>query len=551
MSISLVAALVGTLAAAVGTVVLAVRCARAPRVDLIAWAIAAAGLTIALAAQAVGYRNGFGPMTFRAVQLGAQMVAPLALVWGITEVAARSLPGRFAARLLFSALAVVAVVILGTDPLSAQAFSKSWPAASVHYQVLPNALLTLIAVVTVVSALAGVAVVGVRALRDRAWRDGFAAAGVAAVAALATEGLAIHLPASSGYPVLCLLAAGLAVLAAVLAGRFQPAVLRAAHGSGDEAGWGAPARSGAGGSRQYAADDSLGLYRDSGYRGYPEPAGEYGGDGYGRYGGAGYSGADADYDEGPVTGAFEGPVTGAFEGPVTAGFDGPDPGGFDGPVTGAFDPLLPHDGGHPGRGDNGDRERPGRYPQDENAGPGVAPPAAGESGAAGLAGEQDTERFYGQIAIYTLLEHGATEFDRLADQVVEQVRAHEPGTLVYVVHSVPSAPLQRILYEVYRDQAAHDEHTQQPYIQKFDVSRRPLVLATNVIELGVRQAKVSPLAASPGPAPGSPQGRPQASRPPLAPPLARPPLAPPPDGLPYGNAPGGRARGDRPGGRAL
>ena len=570
MSISLVAALAGTLAAAVGTVVLAVRCARTPRADLIAWAIATAGLTVALAAQVLGYKRGFTPTTFRAVQLGVQLVAPLALAWGVVEVAARSLPARFAGRLVLSALAVVAVVILGTDPLSSQAFGRSWPAASVYYQVIPNALLKLIAVVTVLTAVVGAVVAGVRARGDRAWRDGFTAVGVAGLAAIATEGLSVRLPVNSGYPALCLVAAGLAVLASILASRFQLAALHAPRRPADNTGWGPPVQAGARGRGLYGADDSLGLYRDSGHGGYPEPAG-----GYGPYGDSSYGGPDNGYD-GPVTGAFEGPVTGGFDGPDTGGFHGPDTGGFDGPVTGAFDPLYQQNG-YPGPSDKADYQRsgadaghlaaerggpadaepagawrPAGYSGDENSGPGAALLAAGDSGAAGPAGDRDTERLYGQIAIYTLLEHGATEFDRLAEQVVEQVRAHEQGTLVYVVHGVPSAPLQRILYEVYRDRAAYDEHTQQPYIQKFEVGRRPLVLATNVIELGVRQAKVSPLEPPPGPSPESPSP----GRPPLArPPLARPPLGSPPSGLPYGGAPGdrapgGRARDDRPGGRA-
>jgi quinol monooxygenase YgiN len=109
----------------------------------------------------------------------------------------------------------------------------------------------------------------------------------------------------------------------------------------------------------------------------------------------------------------------------------------------------------------------------------------------------DTERLYGQIAIYTLLESGAAEFDRLASTVLEQVRTTEPDTLVFVVHGVPSAPLQRILYQVYRDRAAYDEHQRKPYVTDFDARLRPLVLATNVIELGVREAKVSSLAPAP------------------------------------------------------
>jgi quinol monooxygenase YgiN len=577
MSISFLAALAGALAAAAGTVMLVVRCTRAPRADLTAWAIATAGLTIALAAQVLGYQRGFAPTTFRAVQLGAQLIAPLALAWGITEVAARSMPARFAARLLLSALAVVALVILGTDPLSSQAFSRSWPAASVHYQVIPNALLTLLAVVAVLTAVVGAIVAGVRARSNRVWWDGFVAVGVAGLATLATEGLAVHLPVNSGYPAICVLAAGLAVLASLRAGRFQPAALRAASRARDDSGWGTPFPAGARGSAPYGADDSLGLYasgghapddsldlyRDSGHGGYPAPAGGYGdGSAYGRYGDAGYGGSDADYD-GPVTGAFEGPVPGGFDEPDSGGFGGPVTGGFEGPVTGAFDPLY-QPNGYVGLGDDeqygADADHPAAergglatgepagvwrhagYPDDENDGP-DGELTADEAG--GLAAGQDTERFYGQIAIYTLLEHGAAEFDRLAEQVVVQVRAHEPGTLVYVVHGVPSAPLQRILYEVYRDQAAYDEHTRQPYIQKFEVGRRPLVLATNVIELGVRQAKVSPLGPSPEPQPRGPQ--PSGSQPPGSQPPGSATA-----GLPYGTTPGGRTRGDRPpGGRAL
>jgi quinol monooxygenase YgiN len=582
MSISFVAALAGALAAAAGTVMLVVRCARAPRADLIAWAIATAGLTIALAAQVLGYQRGFAPITFRAVQLGAQLIAPLALAWGITEVAARSMPARFAARLLLSALAVVAAVILGTDPLSAQAFSQSWPAASVHYQVIPSALLTLLAVVAVLTAVAGAIIAGVRARSNRVWGDGFVAVGVAGAAILATEGLAVHLPLNSAYPAICVLAAGLAVLASLRAGRFQPAALRAASRAGDDTGWGPPFQAGARGSARYgaddslglyasggrAADDSLGLYRDSGHGGYPAPAGGYGdGSAYGGYGDTGYGGSDADYD-GPVTGAFEDPIPGGFDEPDNGGLGGPYAGGFDGPVTGTFDPLY-QPNGYTGHGDDGrygaDADHPAAersapaagepagvwrhagYPNDENSGPDAALVA---DAVAGLVAGQDTERFYGQIAIYTLFEHGAAEFDRLAGQVVEQVRAQEPGTLVYVVHGVPSAPLQRILYEVYQDQAAYDEHTRQSYIQEFEVARRPLVLATNVIELGVRQAKVSPLGPSPGPQPPGPQL--PGSRPVGSPPVESRPVGPPAAGPPYGTTPGGRTRGDRPpGGRAL
>jgi hypothetical protein len=61
------------------------------------------------------------------------------------------------------------------------------------------------------------------------------------------------------------------------------------------------------------------------------------------------------------------------------------------------------------------------------------------------------------------------------------------------VHAVPSAPMQRILYEVYSDRDAYEAHRSQPYVISFESERRPFVLATNIIELGLQQAKVSPL----------------------------------------------------------
>jgi quinol monooxygenase YgiN len=104
-------------------------------------------------------------------------------------------------------------------------------------------------------------------------------------------------------------------------------------------------------------------------------------------------------------------------------------------------------------------------------------------------------RLYGLITIYTLIDERVDEFDRLVERAAGEVRAQEPDTLVYIVHVVPKAPLQRIFYEIYRDRSAFEHHERQPYIERFVAERRPCVLATNVIELRLRHAKVSPLPA--------------------------------------------------------
>jgi quinol monooxygenase YgiN len=142
------------------------------------------------------------------------------------------------------------------------------------------------------------------------------------------------------------------------------------------------------------------------------------------------------------------------------------------------------------------------------------------------------QRPYGRLLIFTLLEDRAAEFDRLADQVAERVRTGEPDTLVYVIHLVPNAPLQRIFYEIYRDRAAFESHENQLYMQRFVADRRACVLATNSIELRLKYAKVAPLPA-PQPQPPQPQPRPRPPRPQPLTPLPPQPRGPGPR---YGGA---------------
>jgi quinol monooxygenase YgiN len=503
MSISFAAALAGTVLAAVGTGLAIRLCVRQPRTDMVAWVIALAGLTVALAAQAAGYRRGFVPTTFRATQLGGALIAPVALAWGMAELAAKGLVARFAARLTLAGLFVVAGVILATDVLSARAFSQTWPAARNHFEFLPLGLLALVAVAVVLTIIAALATTGVRSRSDPAWRGALAAVALASVAALATQGLQAGLPANAAYPALTAIAAVMAWLAAGRAARVSVGRLR----GGTRAPAAPPGR---GSDPGYGGEDSLDMYRD-GYRHFEDSSAfaayvnaEYGESGtYGnpppQYGGGQYEDTggfpEAGYPEAGYPAAGY-PATGSFP-PAGAGDFRPDPVE---PVTGAFDPLFRPNGsaapvrdpaGSTGAAGNGaiPRLTPG---EDMEFATGMQLPAiGGVLDAAAGAATVDTDQLYGRIAIYTLLDAGVDEFDRLAGQVVEEVRAGEPDTLAYVVHGVPSAPLQRILYQLYADRAAYDRHQERPYVAEFESRRRPLVLATNVIELGVRQAKVA------------------------------------------------------------
>jgi len=140
---------------------------------------------------------------------------------------------------------------------------------------------------------------------------------------------------------------------------------------------------------------------------------------------------------------------------------------------------------------------------------------------------------YGRILIFTLLDDRVADFDRLAEQTAEEVRTREPDTLVYVIHLVPNAPMQRIFYEIYRDRAAFDSHENQPYMKRFVADRRACVLATNVIELRLKYAKVAPLPgpqSAPQPAPAAPRSQlPQGPPPGALRPQNLEPLPPRPD----------------------
>lgn len=137
-------------------------------------------------------------------------------------------------------------------------------------------------------------------------------------------------------------------------------------------------------------------------------------------------------------------------------------------------------------------------------------------------------RPYGRLSIFTLLDDKAAEFDQLAERAAEGVRSLEPDTLVYVIHVVPKAPMQRIIYAIYRDRAAFDAHERQPHILQFVADRKSCVLATNIIDLRLKNAKVAPLGGAAQPASG------QAAVPGAA--------QPPPRALEPGNGPSGDGR---------
>ncbi len=497
----------GAVLAAIGSGVLLARCFRGPRIDLVAFSVALLGLLISLGSQALGYLDGFTSAEFRGMELGAQVIAPLALVLALSEVAGRTLAARFCARVYIPAVGIVALVVLSLDALASQTFTKAWPDPAVYYD-LPPKFVLMFAIGPITALIALIAIVTVARRADKRGWDAVLpaqfAAGAAALllaypelALLASyEGVA-NLPVTHLFTLLCAAAAGITWFAGVHIGRMRIAALQGRRAGGMDAsagGWdGGDGPWGPGDGRD--RDDGIGppgrgpARRQSGFeraddgrwgdlRRQPEvdQTGDIGGP-YrpdDRFGWQDGTGQQDDYgwhtrDDRYGSRAGQGPGHDDHEdGVVATGDIDLRAGGaeWDDPAAEAAGALAyqsdPAGGRH--RGDWADDAEVDRSRAD----------------------------LFGQIAIYTLLEDRVQEFDQLTERVVGKVRASEPDTLVFIVHAVPSAPMQRILYEVYRDRGAYERHKQQPYVLKFEADRRPYVLATNVIELGLQQAKVSP-----------------------------------------------------------
>jgi quinol monooxygenase YgiN len=220
----------------------------------------------------------------------------------------------------------------------------------------------------------------------------------------------------------------------------------------------------------------------------------------------------------------------AYDAPGYGG--GPGYGGQNGAANGYQSPQQAPGYGGAGYGDSGYGQGGGYgYGNDSGYG-GRSVGFADANGATGLVPEfmsagadypvpdapAGPQRPIGRLSIYTLLSDKVAEFDRLAERAAEGVRMNEPDTLVYVIHVVPKAPLQRIVYEIYRNRAAFESHERQPHIRQFVADRAYCVLVTNVIDLRLKYAKVTALGAAPRAALGA---APAAEQAPAAPPASR------------------------------
>ncbi|HEX4813771.1 MAG TPA: antibiotic biosynthesis monooxygenase [Nonomuraea sp.] len=433
---------------------------------LIAWTVAAVALCLSMAVIGIGYLLGFGSVTFRIYQVTGSMLAPLWLAVGMIQLLAERVPPRFLAWLTSIALTVVASVIMIFDPLKSDEMGKTLPAGSNFWGIIPSYLLIAVHAISVLVMLAMLVVAGLK------WRSGdeYDTDNLHASLVVVPSGIALVGAMRLAVPPLFTTA-----LLAVAGAAVWYTVLRPLAPYDDE-------------------DDDEFPERDAMPMPVPEPAAR------GRR---------------------------AMPEPVPAVADLPPP--TPRRATGLGDLVAEYRAGErevdyaarmtppPDAGPSTGYIMNGAPPQQQRpdyAMPPAQPPAQPQSGpATGMlysgselftprqqpqpqpqsAAGRPSPSIYGLLTVFTIVDGAGEAFDRLAEATVEAVRRGEPDTLVYACHAVKSAPLQRIVYELYRDEVAYRDHQRQPHVERFVAERQAMVLATNVIELDVNAAKVVPL----------------------------------------------------------
>ncbi|GAA3443605.1 antibiotic biosynthesis monooxygenase [Planomonospora venezuelensis] len=524
-----VIASVGALLAAIATVALLSRLRSEPKGWLAAWSAATAALCVSLGVVAAGHLIGFGAGTFRVYQLAGSLLAPLWLAAGVMQLLARRPAARLASWLLAGAFTVIALVIILLDPIRQEGkFGKTLPAAGQHWSWPPSYLLLAVHVIAAVILLAGLALAVMR------WRGGdeYDTDNMHALLVLGPTGLAlvgaVSFPVAGMFTVLLLLVTAAAVWYVVLrplapyedededdfdddwddqrpSRRPMPDPANDVRVAGRRAPSEPPPplvpeqsarRSGLGDLvAEYRAGEQNVDYAAR-MQGDPSSDDPFGGPATGTFMAGEYGMPSAGHPFGGDDRDRNLPMTGQF------GMPPADP-SLGGPVTGEFGvPGL--SSGEPGRPEQGPgaQSAPSLRPMPAEQAFGVPPahaptpaypgPVAERPGGAG-GSSRPSPSIFGLLTVFTLIDGTGEMFDRLAEETVEAVRRGEPDTLIYTCHSVKSAPLQRIVYEIYRDEVAYADHQRQAHVERFVAERQNMVLATNVIELNVNAAKVLPL----------------------------------------------------------
>ncbi|MBP2707304.1 hypothetical protein JOL79_26320 [Microbispora sp. RL4-1S] len=517
-------AFAGALLAGATTVVLVGRLRDEPSGWLIAWSIATGALAVSLAAVAVGHLAGFGSATFRAYQITGSLLAPLWLTIGNLQLLAEKASARFAGWLFGIALTVVGAVIMLLDPLSGS-FGKQLPDGPSHWDLWPENLLRGAHFVLIFLLLFALCI----ALLS--WRDGddYDVDNMNATVLIAPAGMALCAALELSLPGIVIVA----LMAAASGGAWYVVVRPLApyddeddEDDEDDARHGRDPRN----ARDARVAGAAGDPGNAEWRQGRERSGARRG---------------ADRPDVPVASASPMPAAPASSrrsglGDLVAEYRAGEQGevdyaarmrprddsyaqarpedDFGGPATGqlmaadSYPQARPSDYGMPaGVPPHADKGMPATgavYPGAEVPPPAMPSPeelaasfgvgfnrggGAKQGAKPGAGSVKPSPAIYGLLTVFTLLDGTGDAFDKLAEETIAAVQRTEPDTLVFICHGVKSAPLQRIVYELYRDEVGYAEHQRQPHMERFTTERVAYVLAANVIELTVSAAKVVPL----------------------------------------------------------
>ncbi|WP_067170881.1 hypothetical protein [Microtetraspora niveoalba] len=494
-----VIAFAGAVLAAITTGVVVGRIREKPSGWLVAWSITTGAMCLSLGLIALGQLIGFGTVTFRLFQLTGSLIGPLWLAVGVSQLLARKSFPRFAGWLIGGALTGLGGVIMLVDPITAT-FGKEFPEAAVFWDIWPEWLLRAVHVVVIAMLVIWLVIAVLRGRRG----DDYDLDNMNATVALAPGGIAVSAALEFALP-------GIVVVAAMAA---------------------------TAGGVWFALARPLAPYEDEDDEGDEEAAGDRTGDEWARGGGrggevrseppaaapprrSGLGDLVAEYRAGE-----QGEVDYAARMQPSDGFarqPGAPPGqdGYGGgrgreyTMPPAAAPAADADYAMPTGGQEYNMPQgPSEYDRRQAARPEYAMPATGTVFGADVAANlgvgfggpaasaaprgqggsvRPSPNIYGLLTVFTLVDGAGEAFDKLAEETVEAVLRNEPDTLIFVCHGVKSAPLQRIVYELYRDEVGYAEHQRQPHMERFATERTALVLAANVIELTVNAAKVVPL----------------------------------------------------------
>ncbi|MFC0552002.1 putative quinol monooxygenase [Planotetraspora thailandica] len=485
-------AFAGALTAGFTTAVLIGRLREEATGWLIAWTVTTVVLTLSLGATGLGLLTGFGSGTFRISQITGSLLAPLWLSVGLLQLLADKGSSRIFGWLLGTALTVIGSVIMLLDPVSG-AFSKALPKGGDHWDIWPEWLLRGVHGLVILMLLISLAI----ALLS--WRDGddVDIDNMNAAVVLAPAGMALTVALELGLPGILVV-----VLMTATAGGIWYAVSRPLAPYEDD---------------EDEEDDEPEEWKDRGRRNpsdqrvasahrempvgagvtqtVPPPP---------RRSGLGDLVAELQAEEEAERASRmrqqdgfpgHGPRLDDFGGPMTGHLMASDPLAPSLPSDfGMTPPAVPHD--MPATGVMFPvTDGPPSFPQETGGVFGAAASRQGVSASAAMppASVKPAPSTYGILTVFTLMDGSGEAFDKLAEETVEAVLRNEPDTLIFVCHAVKSAPLQRIVYELYRDEVSFSEHQRQSHMERFATERQPLVLATNVIELAVNAAKVTAL----------------------------------------------------------